>query len=53
MTKTPATLIKVFGAVLFTVCLGGIIWSLFRPAVKTGPMPPEPAPMVKLDAGRG
>lgn len=54
MTKTPATLIKVFGAVLFAVCLGAIIWSLTRPPVTNGPMPPEPAPMgSKLDAGKG
>lgn len=47
--------IKVFGGVLFAVCLGLLIWSLFRPAVTTGPMPPEPAPMgsAKLDAGNG
>ena len=38
---------KIFGGVLFAVCLGAIIWSLFRPPVTTGPMPPEPAPMQK------
>jgi len=42
-----STGIKVFGAVLFAVCLGALIWSLFRPAVTDGPMPPEPAPMLK------
>lgn len=36
--------IKIFGGVLFVICLGGLIWSLFRPAVTDGPMPPEPAP---------
>lgn len=36
---------KIFGGVLFTVCLVALIWSLFRPAVTEGPMPPEPAPM--------
>lgn len=46
--------IKIFGAVLFAVCLGALVWSLFRPAVKDGPMPPEPAPMAKpQDAGAG
>jgi hypothetical protein len=34
--------IKVFGAVLFAVCLGALIWSLFRPPVTDGPMPPDP-----------
>lgn len=38
---------KIFGAVLFVVCAGALIWSLFRPAVTEGPMPPEPAPMQK------
>lgn len=37
--------IKIFGGVLFAVCLGAIIWSLTRPPVTTGPMPPDPAPM--------
>lgn len=37
--------LKIFGAVLFAVCLGGLIWSLTRPPVTDGPMPPEPAPM--------
>jgi hypothetical protein len=47
------TAIKVFGAVLFAVCAGGLIWSLFRPAVTHGPMPPEPAPFMASpkDAG--
>lgn len=36
--------IKVFGAVLFAVCLGLLVWSLFRPPVKDGPMPPDPLP---------
>lgn len=40
-----STGIKVFGAVLFAACLGALVWSLFRPPVKDGPMPPEPAPM--------
>lgn len=54
MTQTPATIIKIFGAVLFVLCAAGLIWSLTRPAVTTGPMPPEPAPMGgKLDAGAG
>lgn len=34
--------IKIFGAVLFAVCAAGLIWSLFRPAVTTGPMPEMP-----------
>lgn len=46
------TAIKIFGAVMFVVCGGLLVWSLFRPAVKDGPMPPEPAPMAKpQDAG--
>lgn len=46
--------IKIFGAVLFVACAGALIWSLFRPAVTHGPMPPEPAPMAGApDAGRG
>jgi hypothetical protein len=40
------TAIKIFGAVLFALCAAGIIWSLFRPAVTHGPMPPEPAPFL-------
>jgi hypothetical protein len=51
MTKTPGTIIKVFGAVLFAVCLGAIIWSLTRPPVTNGPMP-DPF-KAKLDAGKG
>lgn len=38
-TKKFATGIKVFGVVLLVVCLGGLIWSLFRKPVTTGPMP--------------
>ena len=34
--------IKVFGVVLFVVCLGGLIWSLFRSPVTTEPMPEVP-----------
>lgn len=34
--------IKIFGAVLFAVCLGAFIWSLTRPPVTDGPMPPDP-----------
>lgn len=34
--------LKIFGAVMFAVCLGGLIWSLFRPPVTDGPMPPDP-----------
>lgn len=45
--------IKIFGAILFVTCGVALIWSLTRPAVKDGPTPPEPAPMVRLDAGRG
>lgn len=47
--------IKIFGVVMIVVCGGALIWSLFRPAVTHGPMPPEPAPMAKppVDAGRG
>jgi len=46
------TAIKVFGAVLFALCAAGLIWSLFRPAITHGPMPPEPAPMgAAKDAG--
>lgn len=30
---------KIFGAVLFVACLGALVWSLFQPAVTTGPMP--------------
>jgi len=41
----PSKAIKVFGAALFVFCLGALIWSLTRPPVTTGPMPPEPAPM--------
>lgn len=45
--------IKIFGAVLFVVCAAALAWSLTRPAVKDGPMPPEPAPLAKgPDAGR-
>jgi len=44
-TKKVATGLKIFGAVLFVLCLGGLIWSLFRPAVTHGPPVPEPAPM--------
>jgi hypothetical protein len=39
--------IKVFGIVLFVVCGGALIWSLFQPPVTEGPMPPEPAPFLK------
>jgi len=48
-----AVWIKVFGAVMFALCAAGLIWSLFRPAVTHGPMPPEPAPFMAgpKDAG--
>jgi hypothetical protein len=36
--------IKVTGVVMFVVASGLLIWSLFRPPVTTGPMPPEPTP---------
>lgn len=39
MTKTPGTILKIFGATLFVVLLGAIIWSLTRPPVTHGPMP--------------
>lgn len=46
--------IKIFGAVLFVLCAAGLIWSLTRPAITHGPMPPEPAPLAKppVDAGK-
>jgi hypothetical protein len=45
--------IKIFGAVLFVVCAAALIWSLTRPAITHGPMPPEPAPLAKQpDAGK-
>ena len=34
--------IKIFGVVLFVLCAGGLIWSLFRPPVTSGPMPEVP-----------
>lgn len=34
--------IKIFGAILFTVCLGLAIWSLTRPPVLDGPPLPDP-----------
>ena len=30
---------KIFGAVLFVVCLLGMIWSFTQPPVTEGPMP--------------
>jgi len=47
------TAIKVFGAVLFALCAAGLLWSLFRPAVKEGPPPPEPAPFMAKPADAG
>lgn len=41
-TTKVATGIKAFGVVMFVVCAGLLIWSLFRPAITTGPMPPDP-----------
>jgi hypothetical protein len=38
-TKKFGTGIKIFGAVLAVVCIGGLIWSLFRKPVTKGPMP--------------
>jgi hypothetical protein len=34
--------IKVFGVVMFVVCTGLLIWSLFRPPVTDGPPLPDP-----------
>lgn len=46
--------IKITGVVLFVACGAALVWSMFRPPVKDGPMPPEPAPMAKIvDAGQG
>lgn len=39
--------IKIFGVVMFVVCGGALIWSLFRPPVTTGPMPPMPVQQVR------
>lgn len=41
-TNKVALGLKIFGATLFAVCLGLFIWSLTRPPVTTGPMPPAP-----------
>lgn len=37
--KTAGRAIQIFGAVLFVVLLGAMIWSLTQPAVTKGPMP--------------
>jgi len=41
MTQTPATVLKVFGAVLFAVLLGFTIWSVFLDPHGNDPLTPE------------
>jgi hypothetical protein len=43
MTQTPKYILQAFGATLFLVLLGLFVWSLTRPPVTEGPMPPMPA----------
>lgn len=38
------TATKIFGAILFAVLLGAMIWSLTQPPVTEGPMPDPFAP---------
>lgn len=47
MSQTPKYVLYAFGAVLFAVCLGGLVWSLFQPPVTKNLPLPEPAPMQK------
>lgn len=40
MTQTPKYILQAFGATLFVVLLAVFVWSLTRPPVSEGPMPP-------------